>query len=166
LYETHHTNNPKHFSGNIGELQVLEIKSLVDWAQPDRLLDYGSGKGFQYLKQRRHEQWGGLLPHCYDPGVIQISTKPPGVFGGVICTDVLEHIDADDLDMILADIMSSIAKTGRAFAYFHISTRPAGKTFEDGENVHLTVEPPAWWEQKLQRFVTRSDFRIRATYGD
>jgi hypothetical protein len=44
--------------------------------QPDRLLDYGSGKGYQYLARRYHERWGGLLPHCYDIGVQQLSPSP------------------------------------------------------------------------------------------
>jgi hypothetical protein len=166
LYQGHHNKYEKHFSGKLGQLQVREIRTLVQWANPDRLLDYGSGKGYQYLEKRCHEQWGGLLPYCYDPGVLQIGRKPDGTFGGVICTDVMEHIDPDDVDMILADIFGSLHANGNVFAYFHISTRLAGKTFDNGENVHLTVRPSTWWDDKLSRFETRPDLLVKATYAD
>jgi hypothetical protein len=166
LYREHHATYEKHFSGKVSQAQIREIRKLVEWSKPDRLLDYGSGKGYQYLEKRIHDQWGGLLPYCYDPGVLQIGNKPDGTFGGVICTDVMEHIDPDDVDMILADIFGSLHQTGPVFAYFHISTRLAGKVFDNGENVHLTVQPSSWWDVKLNRFETRADLIIRATYAD
>lgn len=166
LYQDHHDKYEKHFSGKLGSTQVNEIKQLVEWSQCDRILDYGSGKGFQYIHDRVHEQWGGLLPHCYDPGVRQLAKKPEGQFAGVICTDVMEHIDPEDVDTILADIFASLYPTGPVFAYFHISTRPARKTFDDGENVHLTVQPPTWWDAQLNRFETRPHLVVRATYAD
>lgn len=166
LYQTYHRESPKHFSGKINAHQTREITELVNWAKPKRLIDYGSGKGYQYLEKRVHEAWGGLLPYCYDVGVIQLGKRPTGVFNGLICTDVMEHIDPDDVDEILNDAFSFLDVDGPAFAYFHISTRPAGKTFDDGENVHLCVRPGQWWDRKLDRFHTRADLAIRATYGD
>lgn len=166
LYQGYNDTHPKHFSGKLSQLQVREIATLIKWANPDRILDYGSGKGFQYLEKRIHEQWGGLLPYCYDPGVIQLGKKPEGLFGGVICTDVMEHIDEADVGEILKDIFQSLNTDGPAFAYFHISTRPAGKTFENGENVHLTVRPESWWNKQIDRFQGRDDLTIRTTFGD
>lgn len=167
LYAQLHQDKPKYFSGKFNQDQVGEIVQLVKFADPDRILDYGSGKGYQYLNRRIHDQWGGMLPYCYDPGVIQISKRPEGTFAGIICTDVLEHIDPDDVETILADIFGFLHPAGRpVFAYFHISTRPAGKTFKDtNENIHLTVRPPKWWDAKLASFA-RADLAIRATYGD
>lgn len=165
LYQDHHNKYEKHFSGNLSNKSAGEIKKLIELCKPDRILDYGSGKGFQYLKNRIHEKWGGLLPYCFDLGVRQLSVKPEGTFAGVICTDVMEHIDPDDVDMILADIFASLHPIGSVFAYFHISTRLAGKTFDNGENVHLTVQPAEWWDKRLARF-ERADLTIRATYGD
>lgn len=168
LYQEYNDTHAKHFSGKMSSTQVREIANLVAWAKPDRILDYGSGKGYQYLERRVHEQWGGILPYCYDPGVIQLSKKPDGLFTGVICTDVMEHIDPVDVDPILDDIFASLYSVGPCFAYFHISTRPAGKTFPNGENVHLTVRPEDWWSKKLNRFENddRPNLIIRATYAD
>lgn len=165
LYQEHHERKPKHFSGKMSAEQVREIAALVNLVKPDRILDYGSGKGYQYIQRRLHEQWGGLLPYCYDPGVIQISKMPEGLFCGVICTDVMEHIAPEDVDTILDDIFSKLYPDRYVFAYFHISTRPAGKTFMDGENVHLTVQPPEWWDAKLERFRDDGRLHLRATYG-
>lgn len=166
LYQDYNNVYAKHFSGKLGLTQVKEIRKLVEWCKPVRILDYGSGKGFQYLEKRVHEQWGGMLPYCYDPGVLQIAKKPDGLFSGVICTDVMEHIDPDDVDPVLTDIFQSLYPVGPVFAYFHISTRPAGKTFDNGENVHLTVRPAEWWEKQLNRFQGHNDLVVRVTFGD
>ena len=166
LYRDYNNTHDKHFSGKLSMMQVREIKKLIEWSNPDRILDYGSGKGFQYLEKRVHEQWGGLLPYCYDPGVVQLGKKPEGLFAGVICTDVMEHIDEEDAPEILGDIFASLYPVDKVFAYFHISTRPAGKTFDNGENVHLCVKPESWWDAQLNRFDTRPDILIRATYAD
>ena len=117
-----------------------------------RLLDYGSGKGYQYLRDRIHDVWGGILPHCYDPGVRQLIKRPEGLFDGVICTDVMEHIDRRDVGLVLTDIFGFLRPGG--FAYFNIYCGPSGKKFPDGTDVHLTVETPEWWEKQIGRFRT------------
>jgi hypothetical protein len=114
-----------------------------------RLLDYGSGKGYQYLAQRMHEFWGGLLPVCYDPGVPLLNVKPTGKFCGVICTDVLEHIPEDELDAVLDEIVGYIEPGG--FVYFKISTVPSRKVDDEGCNLHVTVKPCEWWHKKLEK---------------
>ena len=59
----------KYFPGYSITPYVGAIAELVKKHQPSRMLDFGSGRGLQYLKRRVHEEWGGLLPHCYDIGV-------------------------------------------------------------------------------------------------
>lgn len=144
-YQELHSSNPKVFSGSIDLEQADHIAELVRKHCASCLLDYGSGKGYQYLRYRVQDRWGGILPHCYDPGVIQLSYMPDGDFCGVICTDVLEHIAEEDLPLILDDIF----KRATAFVYLGICCRPAGKTFPDGRNLHLTVKPPKWWDRLI-----------------
>lgn len=157
----------KAFAGRSIRPYVKDIAVLVEETKPRRILDYGSGKGFQYLVLRVHEQWGGMLPHCYDVGVRQLREKPQGPFDGVICTDVMEHIDEPDVDAVLADIFSTIPPrddAGTSFAFFSIACRPAArKLLPDGRNVHLTVREPAWWDAKLAAF-KRDGLRIVARY--
>ncbi len=139
-----------------------EVVDLVELMHPTRMLDYGCGKGYHYLRDRIHERWGGLLPHCYDPGVSHLSRKPDGKFGGIICAGVMEHIDEDDVDSVLTDIFSYA--DAWAFVFLFISCKPAkSKRLPDGRNVHLTVQPPEWWEAKLAPF-QREGLVIKTQY--
>ena len=153
IYSEMH-NNQKVFPGTSIKTYVSEIAQCVRLYRPRNMLDYGSGKGFQYLVSRVQEQWGGLLPHCYDVGVRQLAEQPKGPFDGLICTDVMEHIDEPDVDAILADIFSMVPKRddgGTSFAFFAIACRPAArKVLPDGRNVHLCIKPPSWWRDRLR----------------
>lgn len=145
VYTQLHEENPKAFAGNSIKNYVHDIASLVHLFGAKTLLDYGSGKGYQYLKHRVHEHWGGILPYCYDVGVRQLSEKPEGTFDGVICTDVMEHIEEQDVDAVLRDIFGY----SNSFVFFCIACRAAKKKLPDGRNAHLTIQPPEWWEKKL-----------------
>lgn len=161
----------KAFAGYSIKNYVEDITKLVKPVQPARILDYGSGKGYQYLQKRLHERWGGPLPHCYDVGVRQLSERPEGKFEAVICTDVMEHIAEDDVDEVLADIFSFVGDwqddEHRSFAFFAIACRPSKKKrLPDGRDVHLCIKHPNWWEAKLNKFAAPG-LRIVARYdGD
>jgi SAM-dependent methyltransferase len=138
----------KRFPGYSLGAYVDSIAKLVEAHQPERLLDYGCGKGFQYLVRRYHERWGGLLPHCFDVGIPQLAELPPGPFGGVICTDVLEHIEKVDLPHVLDEIFDLVGDGG--FAFLGVSCRPTRKTLPQGGDVHCTVERPDWWVRLIE----------------
>jgi hypothetical protein len=146
-YRKFHASHPSRLAGLSIEAYVPDIAALVERTEAKTLLDYGCGKGHQYLGRRVHEQWGGILPVCYDVGVPNLAERPIGPFDGVICTDVLEHIHRKDVDAILADIFGFATK----FVFLAIGTTPAKKKFEDGQNLHLTVELPRWWLAKIDR---------------
>jgi hypothetical protein len=157
----------KVFRGHSIKSAVPFIVELVKQTQPRNLLDYGCGKGWQYTKDRAHDQWGGLMPHCYDVGWPPFAKKPKGLFDAVISTDVMEHIDEPDVHSILADIFSYLPPRddgGESFAFFWISCRPAmRKTLPDGRNVHLCVREPDWWDEMLNPFA-RNGLIIDARY--
>jgi hypothetical protein len=160
MYREMHQADPKVFSGRLSIDLADRVAVLVERYRPRSLLDYGSGKGYQYLRDRVQDRWGGLLPICYDPGVIQLEELPDGPFDGVLCTDVLEHIKPGDVDETLGELFAR----ARHFVYMSICCRPAGKLFPDGTNVHLTVEPPEWWETKLRRFQRETGVYAWADY--
>jgi hypothetical protein len=155
----------KAFAGRSIRTYVNDIAALVEKTGAKRLLDFGSGKGFQYLQYRVHEQWGGILPYCYDVGVRQLSEKPEGKFDGVICTDMMEHIAEADVDEVLADILSFTSP--KAFAFFAIACRPSTKKkLSDGRDVHLCIKSPSWWNDRLNMF-SRPGLEIVARFdGD
>ncbi len=85
-----------------------------------------------------------------------------GKFGGIICAGVMEHIEEDDVDTVLADIFSYA--DAWAFVFLFISCKPAkSKRLPDGRNVHLTVQPPEWWDAKLAKF-QREGLVIKTQY--
>lgn len=144
LYKRTHAGNPKRFLGYTTKLYVPHIKRLIELTGSEHLLDYGCGKGYQYLGERRvHERWGGILPHCWDPGVLGLSQRPERTFHGVICCDVLEHVPEELLGQVTADIFSFAER----FVLMGIATVPSHKDTIDGVNSHLTVRDPAWWNK-------------------
>ena len=148
--------NDKYFQGFSIKDHVSAIANLVQRTGARTLLDYGCGKGRQYSQLKVHEQWGGIMPLLYDPGVAIYRRRPIGLFDGVICTDVMEHIEEADVQGVLEDIFSFVQERldGRdSFVYFCIACRPAKrKKLPDGRNVHVTVKPSIWWEEQLRPF--------------
>lgn len=151
LYQDMHASQ-KYFPGFSITAHVPAIVEIVEQFRqvggPDpRMLDFGCGKGMQYLKRRVHEAWG-VLPHCYDPGVSHLSEIPEGQFDIVLCIDVLEHVEEADVPSVLDQIHRTIASGGTAF--LAISTVTSRKKLPDGRSVHVTVKPGEWWEEQIK----------------
>jgi hypothetical protein len=157
-YGALHKRSNKIFSGRSITPHAGTIKELVTWAGAKTLLDYGSGKGLQYRIDGIHHKWGGILPTCFDVGVIAFKQKPVGKFNGVICTDVMEHIAEDDVQFVMDEIYDFVDQTRPGFVFFAICCRLAKKSFSNGKNLHLTVRPPDWWADKVRKY-RREDLR-------
>jgi hypothetical protein len=112
------------------------------------LLDYGCGKGHQYILKGWHECWG-IMPALYDPGVPDFNVLLPGPFDGVICTDVLEHVPENELPSVVADLV----RLSRLWCFVSVCCRPAkgNKKLPRGGNVHVTIRPEEWWCEMLER---------------
>lgn len=135
----------KYFRGKSIRYHEDDIKQLISDTNSRTLLDYGCGKGWQYSKMKLHEDWGVPEPWMYDPGVPGIDKKPRCQFDGVICTDVMEHIPEQYIDETLEELLWF----GQRFVFMSIACYPAHKKLPDGQNCHLTVRPPSWWEEKI-----------------
>lgn len=127
------------FAGGSLEMHLPEIRKLIKEHDCKTLLDYGCG-GATFHKER-------LLPATtlYDPYREPYTKEPTGTFDIVICTDVMEHIPIDEVGKTLARLMELTDKV----LFLAISTKPAGKKFANGENVHVTVRAPHWWDIML-----------------
>lgn len=121
------------------------IEQLLKGMGCTTVLDYGCGKGRQYEDGALASKWG-VTVSLYDPGYAPLSAMPGGTFDAVVCTDVLEHVDEQDVGRVLVEIFS---KADRA-VFLGISCRPAVKVLPNGENAHVTVRDPKWWEQAVR----------------
>lgn len=62
------------------------------------------------------------------------------------CCDVMEHIPPNDVEFVLANILSSAHH-----CFFAISTVDDTMGSLVGEKLHLTVQPMVWWLEKLRK---------------
>jgi len=129
----------KGYTGHIGY--------LIEETGAKTLLDYGCGKATYYLDRKVHEEWGVPLPYLYDPGLERFEKKPPAgsKFDGVICTDVLEHLERPE--EVIAELIGYADK----FLFCSISCRASNekKCLLDGRGLHISVYPPAWWRERI-----------------
>jgi hypothetical protein len=123
------------YAGHVAHVvAVTEAKSVSD---------YGAGK--QNLRKALEMRGVTLDYRPYDPAFPEYGEPQPADL--VCCIDVLEHIEPEFLDNVLADLQRITVKRG----FFTVHTGPAAKVLSDGRNAHLTQQPVAWWEPKLRR---------------
>ena len=146
------------FDGKSLPRQAPRIRKLIGRTGARTILDYGSGKGRQYLPagimengvvrwNSMQEYWGVESIRCYDPGHAPFSALPEGTFDGVICTDVLEHCPEDDLPWIVGEFFGF----ARRFVFANVACYPAMKTLPNGENAHCTIQPVEFWREIFER---------------
>ena len=171
-YSYLHQQFPKFFAGWTLKRYVDDVANACKAYDARTLLDYGSGKGYQYLVRRSHDKWNacehcgrGVLPTLYDVGVRQLQERPTGTFDGVISTDMLEHIEEADVPRILDDLVGFANK----FLVLGISCKPEQpqdtKRLSDGRGVHVTVKPPKWWSAQIRAALDRDQSRRRVVYA-
>jgi len=140
--------NRNHKYGGKGHDWLTRVVQYVTTAKAATYLDYGCGKGtLADAMQENYELT--LLPSPdavfrYDPVTAPDEPQPADF---VTCCDVLEHIEPEYLDNVLADIK---AKT-KVQALLVISQRLANKRLADGRNAHLIVEKTPWWMKRLKK---------------
>jgi hypothetical protein len=149
------------FDGRSLLARAFDIQSLVKRHGARTVLDYGSGKGRQYLPKSVTDAngkqyasipklWNATVT-CYDPAFTPFSTLPNARFDGVISTDVLEHCPEADLPWIVDEMYGFAGK----FLFANIACYPAEKRLPNGENAHCTIRPPEWWDALLRETAKR-----------
>lgn len=125
--------------GNSGHHHCEIVKTFAAEIGAHSILDYGCGGG------RLAKAMMPARVREYDPGIAgkDDAPKPAGL---VVATDVLEHIEPDRLEAVLAHIYRLAGKG----AFLIISLRPARELLPDGRNAHLIVERATWWLARLR----------------
>lgn len=126
--------------GTSGKGYRNNVRPLADWGRKP-ILDYGCGKGT--LKEALGPAY---TVYQYDPAVLEYCQSPEPC-ETVVCTDVLEHIEPDLLDNVLADLR----RVTKGKAFFAIALKESTATLEDGRNAHLSLHPKEKWDEMLEK---------------
>lgn len=118
------------------------VAELIRQTGVKSVSDYGAGKR-NLLKGLAQAGVSGLPYFPYDPAFPEYG--PPQSADLVCCIDVLEHIEPELIDNVLAEL-GAITK---GLGFFSIHMGPAGKVLPDGRNAHLIQKPSSWWLPKL-----------------
>jgi len=135
---------------------ITVIEDLIILTNSKTLLDYGSGKGFQYERmllkdknrmayQSPQSYWNVSEIFCYDPGYPPYQKLPRKQYDAVILTDVLEHCYQEDIKWILTEIFS----LAREFVFANIACYKARQILPNSDNAHCTIRPTSWWSRVL-----------------
>ena len=128
----------KGFGGD-GHKSAAFIYNFAREIGATNILDYGCGVGT--LKTRLREFGFDTFIGEYDPAISgkDILPKPADL---VVCTDVLEHVEPEKIEEVIAHIYGLTVKG----CYLNIAMRPAKRILPDGRNAHLIVEGENFWE--------------------
>jgi hypothetical protein len=135
-----------HRYGTSSGQRVNDVLVLKEREGCETVLDYGCGKG--HLRQRV-----GECVAEYDPAIPGKDADPEPA-DLVVCSDVLEHIEPDNLNDVLLHIRS---KTKKRF-YFVVNLRQAQKSLPDGRNAHLIIESSEWWREQIEQYFWITEF--------
>jgi cyclopropane fatty-acyl-phospholipid synthase-like methyltransferase len=136
-----HLSKPTYgMSGHRWADEAVHTASVYDC---QTILDYGCGKGtFKKAVEKT-----GRTVFEYDPA-IDGKDELPAPADLVVCTDVMEHVEPDQLDSVLTHIRNLANKK----VLMTVATRPAKKTLSDGRNAHLIIEDFSWWKDELDKY--------------
>lgn len=122
----------------------IEFKNLLDSHKFKSILDFGAGKG--NVSKTLAASYPNTTIYSYDPATFEYPL--PAKVDVIYSSDVLEHIEIDQLDSTLTDLFDR----AEYYQYHLIACHPAKKKLSDGRNAHLIIEDPAWWRAKFDRF--------------
>lgn len=149
------------YAGSALTIHKDNIRQFLPQNKIESILDYGCGKAIQYYKENIHEtHFYGIMPSLYDPAVEEYSVLPQGKFDAVICTDVLEHVEEEHVQEVIAKIYSKADK----FVYLGICNILADSFLPDGRNAHVTLHNIDWWVEQTLPYA--NVLTLMYVYGD
>jgi len=136
------------YGASAGARHAQEVVEIAQQHRCKIILDYGCGKGT--LKPAVKALDSRLRVDEFDPAVRGRHVLPERKPDMIVALDVMEHIEADMLDNVLATMQSLAPR----IVWMVIALHPATRTLPDGRNAHLIVEEPYWWQSTLASYFT------------
>ena len=159
--------HPEYRQNSPGERLLTDFLHRIPWQKGDTLIDLGCGTGRAAAKLHHAGLKVSMLDiteTSLDPLVRQLGLpfyeaclwEPLELptFDWFYCTDVLEHLPLERVDMALDSIQSITGKGG----YFQVAM--FNESFGDmiGETLHLTVQSIGYWQPKIIARWKAADF--------
>lgn len=137
-----HLNNKEYGTSALNYLPA--IANFAMQLEANSIIDYGCGKGL--LKKEIGDK---IEVVEYDPA-IEGKDKDPKPCDMLVSVDVMEHIEPECVD----DVVAHIAEKALKGAFITICTVPAKKMLSDGRNAHICLESCGWWVDKFTKHFT------------
>lgn len=159
----HHAKS-KTYSGSLAMPHRHDIARVIFELGVKSVLDYGAGKGEQYMGMDPLHAWwpADVALTLYDPCLPEFSEKPTGRFDLVICTHVLGSVTRRDLPAVLDEIYGFAAKA----IYFGELIGPVKKRIFSQDVLGYEGLSRAAWEDLLFRKDAGLDVVIGFRYPD
>lgn len=125
--------------GGKGDKWAPAVRDLLVRYECSSVLDYGCGEGSLGLALAAMRDTTLRIAE-YDPAIPGKDGRP-SFADLVVTTDVLEHVEPDCLDAVLAHLKA----LARKVIFVVVATRESNKTMADGRNAHLIVRDASWW---------------------
>lgn len=123
------------------------------------VLDFGAGA--QTLGEYVQEHAVDCLIKWtdYDPGIPRLSHVPDRKFDLIVSSDVLEHVEPEEIDNVIAWLGDHATKA----QFHHIACDPCGLILPDGRNAHLITENVDWWKEKFVKGPWTEEYSAQCT---
>jgi hypothetical protein len=140
------------FKGHSLENNIKYLDKIIYDLSINSLMDFGCGKPIFYNPSPYKKE---LEIYLYDPYYYKYRVAPLKKYDLVIATDVMEHIEKNNVNNVIQQIISYAKKA----IYLSICTRPAKKKLPDGSNAHVNIMSNLQWIKIITKF-KKKDLKI------
>lgn len=147
------------WGGAVLESRISILKMLTAVGDFKTILDYGAGNS------KFKKDWFNKYPNDnieifeFEPGRKELAVEPPEC-DVTICYDVLEHVERDKI----AATMELIANKTKKIFYFSICKIKSYRNFDDGTNLHLTIENEDFWLKFINKYFEVYELKISSAH--
>ena len=127
--------------GTSGHKWASQVQALAQEVGARTVLDYGCGKGTLTASL------SGLKVFEYDPAIPGKDVLPESA-GVVVCTDVMEHVEPEFTDEVVAQLCALATRA----VFVVVCCVEGDRLLPDGRPAHINVHSREWWADTFRQF--------------